>query len=85
MAKEKLEDIGIDILMKRKKFAFFLIGVMIGIFLVTLVSLGVSIADEKEINVTVYVPGLILIFFILIMYNGVKKINSELQRRDKNK
>ena len=82
MAQEKLEDLSVEVLKKRKNFAAILIGVMIGIILVNIVLLVTSLAGDKKITYTVYVPGLILIFFIVIMYNGIKKINQELSRRE---
>jgi cytochrome c biogenesis protein CcdA len=85
MAQEKLEDLSIEMLKKKKKNASFLMGVMIGIIILTLVMLGISIATDKSINVAVYIPGLILVFFTLILYTGIKKIDAELKNRETTK
>ena len=82
MAQEKLEELSVEALMKRKKFAALLIGVMIGVILATLVLLGISMAINKKINVGVFVPDFVLFFIILFMYTGIKKINIELKRRE---
>jgi len=78
MAKENLEDLSIEMLKKKKKNSSFLLGVMIGIMLVDFILLGISIA--KGTNVAVLVSGLVLVFFTILLYSNIKKIDLELSR-----
>jgi hypothetical protein len=82
MAKEKLEDLSIEELKKRKKFAFLIVGVCIGISLVSL-GLGLlSFFKGRLEGISSFVPGLVLIMIAVIMSLGVKKIDAELARRN---
>ena len=78
MAKENLEDLSIEMLKKKKKNSSFLLGVMIGIMLVDFILLGISIA--KGTNVAVLVSGLVLVFFTILLYSNINKIDLELSR-----
>jgi len=82
MAQEKPEDLSIEMLKKKKKNSLFLIGIMIGIILFTLIFFGISIVKGKAIEFASYIPSLILVFFSVIMYKGIKKIDKELKRRE---
>ena len=81
MAKETLEGLSIEMLKKKKKNSSILIGVMIGIILADLVMLGISITKGEKLNYTVIVIGLLLVYFIIVMFSGIKEINEELGRR----
>jgi len=85
MAKEKLEELSTQVLMKRKKFMSFIIGVIMGLILVTLFLLVKKIINDEIINFSFYGTSFGLFFFILFFYSGIKKINLELIKRETTK
>jgi len=82
MAKEKVEDVSTNVLIKRKRFIKFLVGIFIG---VTIVWIGLIIYDYftdgqiKETNIYGLLPTLCCIWIPLMMLGKVK---SELRRRE---
>lgn len=81
MAKEKLEDLSIEELKKRKKFAFLIAGVCLGISLVSM-GLGLLLFIKGRLEgISFLVPGLVLIMITGILFLGVKKIDAELARK----
>lgn len=84
MAKEKLEELSIEQLMKRKRSLSVFIGVFIGIIVLTIVVVVISIIMDKGRfdNIPSLVPGFILIFFLLFMLSARKNIDQELARRN---
>jgi hypothetical protein len=82
MAKEKVEDVSTNVLIKRKRFIKFLVGIFIG---VTIVWIGLIIYDYftdgqiKETNIYGLLPTLCCIWILLMMLGKVK---SELRRRE---
>ena len=79
MANERLEDLSIEELKKRKKFVFFIMGVCIG---VSLISLGLMAFKGRLESISSFVPGLALIMCAGFMFMGGKKIEKELARRN---
>ena len=75
-----MSELSTERLIKRKKFAMFIIGICIG---VAMVSLGIAfyqiLQGEKS---SAIVPGIAgMVVAMIPMAAGVKKINKELERR----
>jgi hypothetical protein len=85
MAKEKLEDLSIEQLRKRRKTVSIFLGIYAGIIAITLIIVVFGILmDGKRFNsiAASLVPGIVLIFFLILMFNGRKKIDEELAKRN---
>ena len=79
MAKENIADLPTEKLIKRKKFVFFIIGICVGIFII---SLALSVIQFfKGEPMTSFIPGITVGIIWIPMYGGLKKINEELKRR----
>lgn len=81
MAQEKIEDVGTDILLKRKKFITFLVGVFIGIGLVMAVLIIYDLAQDKEIARTTLSGAVASLCCFWIPLFMLGKVNNELKRR----
>ena len=83
MAKSELSALETEVLIKRKKFAFFILGVLIGLEIVLIALVLYYILSgtwaEGSLSVAAVIPSLIAVG--LPMYLGIKKINAELARR----
>jgi hypothetical protein len=82
MAKEKLEDLSIEQLKKKKKSVSIFMGICIGIVILNIVVLVFSLVKGSLENIATLVPGFVLVFFIIVMFAGVKKIDEELAKRN---
>jgi hypothetical protein len=85
MAKEKLEDLSIEQLKKKKKFVSVLIGVCIGIFLANIAVTMILIVQNGRldtIGIANLTSGFVLIMIAGFMFLGGKKIDEELARRN---
>jgi formate/nitrite transporter FocA (FNT family) len=82
MAKEKLEDLSSEQLKKRKKFAYFIMGICAGVSIFSIVMMLVQIVKGKFESISSFIPGIVLIMFVGIMFMGAKKIDEELARRN---
>ena len=84
MAKEDLTKLNSDVLKKRKKFASFLIGLLIGLEIVFIAMLAYSFISEDPKNGStsyyVFIPALIAV--AIPVFIGIKKINEELAKRE---
>ena len=78
MAKEKIENMNANQLNKRKKIAFFILGILVGVSLFNVI---IAIITEKFYLIAVSAGALVSGFPMLI---GMKKINEELERRGHN-
>ena len=83
MTKEKLEDLSLDKLRKRKKITFVMLCLMIGVAIVCIYSL-VNFIGEKQLDYGVLSGLFVCLFFSIFFYKGIKEINGEICRR-KNK
>jgi hypothetical protein len=81
MAKEKLEDLSVEQLIKKKKFTFLMVGIMIGILAITLILKVYLIVLGKDDFLSL-APALLLIFFVIFFYTGIKRIDVELKKRE---
>jgi flagellar basal body-associated protein FliL len=81
MAKEKLEDISLDKLRKRKKISVVLLWVMIGVVILNIATLLFIFSKGKQLNYGVLAGTSSCLFFALYFYVGIKKINGEISRR----
>ena len=75
MAKEKIEELSTEVLLKRKKFSFFLIGVLIGVAIVLIVT--------NFLTGKMALLGIVGALFAVSapMIVGIKKVNQELKKR----
>jgi len=75
MAKEKLEDFTTEQLRKRRKFASFMVGILIGLFIV---SITIAVLESLDIgewgNSSTLVPGLACLVVALPMVVSVRKL-----------
>jgi membrane protein CcdC involved in cytochrome C biogenesis len=82
MAKEKLEDFTTEQLKKRRKFASFIVGILIGLFIV---SMTIAVLESLDIgewgNSSTLVPGLACLVVAIPMVVSFKKISKELEKR----
>ncbi len=81
MAKEKLEDISLDKLRKRKKISVVLLWVLIGVSIVSIIVLLVNFIRGKQLETYLLISTSPCLFFALYFYLGIKKINGEISRR----
>ena len=81
MAKEKLEDLSLDKLKKRKKITFVMLCLMIGVAILSIIVLLVNFIGEKQLDTGVLIGLFVMLFFSIFFYLGIKKINGEISRR----
>ncbi len=82
MAKEKIEDLSSNILLRRKKIVMVLTIIFLLLMAVNLVFIGMALVDEnREIEFTYFLSFFLFVGIILPMNIGVTKINKELARR----
>jgi hypothetical protein len=81
MAKEKLEDLSLDKLRKRKNFSVVLLCVLIGVVILSIIILLRDFIGEKQLNYSLLGTASPCLFFALYFYLGIKKINGEISRR----
>ncbi len=81
MAKEKLEDISLDKLRKRKKISVVLLWVLIGVSILSIIIMLRDFIGDKQLDTTLLISASPCLFFALYFYLGIKKINGEISRR----
>ncbi len=81
MAKEKLEDLSLDKLRKRKNISVVLLCVLIGVVILSIIILLRDFIGEKQLNYSLLGVTPPNLFFALYFYLGIKKINGEISRR----
>jgi len=81
MAKEKLEDISLDKLKKRKKISVVLLWVLIGVSILSIIIMLRDFIGGKQLNYSVLGSTFPCLFFALYFYAGIKKNNGEISRR----
>ena len=81
MAKEKLEDLSLDTLRKRKNISVVLLCVLIGVVILSIIILLRDFIGEKQLNYSLLGGASPCLFFALYFYLGIKKINGEISRR----
>ena len=83
MAKPELSALETAVLLKRKKFGFFILGILAGLEMVFIALVLYYILSgtwaEGSLSVAVLIPSLIAVG--IPMYLGIKKIDAELARR----
>jgi hypothetical protein len=79
MRKNNIEELSTEVLTKKKKFALFILGILVGVSIIVIIT---AIWTGKS-NTLVPVAGLIAVSIPMI--NGLKKINTELSKRDGDK
>ncbi len=82
MAKEKLEDLSIEKLRKRKKITFVMLCVMIGAVILSVIVSLVSFIVKKQLVYYVLGNIFVCLFFSMFFYQGLKSINGEIRRRE---
>ena len=81
MAKEKLEDISLDKLRKRKKISVVLLWVLIGVSILSIIIMLRDFIGGKQLNYSLLGVASPNLFFALYFYLGIKKIKGEISRR----
>jgi len=81
MAKEKLEDLSLDKLRKRKKISVVLLWVLIGVVILSIIIMLRDFIGDKQLDTTLLISASPCLFFALYFYLGIKKINGEISRR----
>ena len=81
MAEEKLEDLSLDKLRKRKNISVVLLCVLIVSVILSIVILLRDFIGEKQLNYSLLGVASPCLFFALYFYLGIKKINGEISRR----
>ncbi len=74
MAKEKLEDLSLDKLRKRKKISVVLQWVMIGVVILNIAVLLMNFIRGKQLETYLILSGSPCLFFALYFYVGIKKL-----------
>lgn len=82
MPKEKLENLTVEQLKKRKRL---MVSVLTIVTLAAVIDAAVFlylifIGDLSDLSFLI--PGIVCIFFALFFFNGLKKLNTELNKRD---
>jgi hypothetical protein len=81
MAKEKLEDLSLDKLRKRKKISVVLLWVLIGVVILSIIIMLRDFIGGTQLNYSLLGGASPCLFFALYFYLGIKKINGEISRR----
>jgi len=81
MAEQKLEDLSLDRLRKRKKISVVLLWVLIGVAILSIIIMLRDFIGGKQLNYSLLGTGTPCLFFALYFYFGIKKINGEFSRR----
>jgi len=82
MAKKNLEDLSSEQLKKRKRFAYFIMGICAGVSIISIVIILIQMVKGRLESISSLVPGIVLIMIVGIMFMGTKKIDEELARRN---
>ncbi len=82
MAKEKLEDLSLDKLRKKKKISFVMLCLMIGVAIFSIIISLVNLIGGKQLATYVLGNIFVCLFFSLFFYKGIKEINGEIRRRE---
>ena len=82
MAKEKLEDLSMDKLRKKRKITFVMLCVMISAGSVSIIVSLVSFIVKKQLIAYVISNIFVCLFFSIFFYQGLKSINGEIRRRE---
>lgn len=86
MIKEKLEDLSLDRLRKRKKFAAIVLCIVIPILILSIIILLVDFIGGKQVDTDQLVGVFAGVFGSLVggiaIYKGIRKINGEICRRE---
>ncbi len=78
MAKEKLEDLSLDKLKKRKKFGVILLCILIGVVILSII---VLLIGEKQLDTSHLIAVSSCLVCALPIYLGIKKAKGEISRR----
>ena len=82
MAQEKLENLSTEKLLKRSKFIYLMVGIMIGLIIVYAALLIYMLVDEdKEFVAAAFAPLFAFLGTMLPLGIGLKNIRQELKRR----
>ena len=81
MAKEKLEDLSLDKLRKRKKISVVLLWVLISVIILSIIIMLRDFIGDKQLNYSLLGGASPCLFFAIYFYLGIKKINGEISRR----
>lgn len=84
MSAEKIEDLSIEQLLKRKRFLTFLAGIFIGILLVWIALIVYNFIKEDSGLKSINYGGLATIAGIWLPFYMLGKVNAELKRRKDN-
>ena len=82
MPKEKLEDFSIEKLIKRKRLIVTTITIVTAAVILDVATFVYLIIIRNLNDLTFLFPGLLCIPFMLFFYAGLKKVNSELNKRN---
>ena len=82
MAKEKLEDLSMEKLRKKRKITFVMLCVMISAGSVSIIVSLVSFIVKKQLIAYVISNIFVCLFFSMFFYQGLKSINGEIRRRE---
>ncbi len=81
MAKEKLEDISLDRLRKRKKIGVVLLWVLVGAAILNIIVSLVDFIREKQLDTWQLIVASSCLVAALPTYLGIKKAKGEISRR----
>ena len=81
MAKEKLEDLSLDKLRKRKNIAVVLLWVLIVTAILNIVILFRDFIGKKQLNYSLLGVAFLCLFFALYFFLGIKKVKGEISRK----
>lgn len=82
MAREQLEDIGAERLIKRKKTASILLVILIAAIVLDSAALIYELILGNGFQTYLFVPAVSCFVIAIIMYSGLKKIKEELAKRN---
>jgi ABC-type lipoprotein release transport system permease subunit len=82
MAREQLEDIGAERLIKRKKTASILLVILIAAIVLDSAALIYELILGNGFQTYLFVPAVSCFVIAIIMYSGLQKIKEELAKRN---
>lgn len=82
MAQENIEDFSLEQLLKRKRLIIAVLVILTVAFVLDVAVFIYDLIAGKGFCITLFVPAIVCLGFVLLMYAGLKNINKELDRRN---
>ncbi len=82
MAQENIEDFSLKQLVKRKRLIQAVLGILTIAFVLDVALFIYDLIAGKGFCISLFIPAIACLGFVLLMYAGLKNINKELNKRN---